>query len=169
MNTLVDSDRSLSGALPEMDAGIGRLWKSVIALMTALTLATGLAIGGAQTAVAAGPSMTACFVYQSGAAYASQPVYLYHQVAGVWKESGRSGKTNANGCATFQNLTANRRHQIRAFMTYKTNYWTEWIGNFPLHHYSIYKYDGWAAAYYVQSSVHVGTFWVYGPTFVTSV
>ena len=153
----------LYGAPVAEHNGLRSRWRrSVLMAMVALLVLTGLAVSGSRVD-AAGPSITACFKFRNNTAYASAPVQLYHQVAGVWKDSGRAGRTNASGCATFQNLVSNRRHQIKAFYSYPANHWTQWIGSLPVYHYDVYYYVGWSTAPYVTSSVSLGWFWVDGP------
>jgi len=118
---------------------------------------------------AAGPSVTACFYFQNNTAYNKKPVHLKVAQNGQWV-TVRSGNTNASGCATFTNVTANRTYAIFAQWTYKGNYWTEWIGGIPLTHYTIYKYEGWSSSRAVGTgSVNLQGWYVYGPYIVAYV
>jgi|GEM_PF-2654073 len=126
-------------------------------------------VAAPQGVSAAGPSVTACFYYSSGVAYDRKPVYLKIAQNGQWV-TARSGNTNASGCATFTNVTANRTYAIFAQWTYKGNYWTEWIGGVPLTHYTIYKYEGWSGSRAVgTASVNLRGWYVYGPYVVANV
>ena len=72
-------------------------------LAATLLLGFGIVAGlfaGAATPASAASAVSGCFVWDTGTAYANQPVHLQQQSRGRWTTI-RSGKTNSRGCATF--------------------------------------------------------------------
>ncbi|MBX7068306.1 MAG: hypothetical protein K1X38_02870 [Microthrixaceae bacterium] len=78
-------------------------------LAATLLLGFGIVAGlfaGAATPASAASAVSGCFVWDTGTAYANQPVHLQQQSRGRWTTI-RSGKTNSRGCATFTRTPTN--------------------------------------------------------------
>ena len=103
-----------------------RLRSMLTAVALTFSSVTALMVTAASPADAAtGASL--CFKWDTGAAYASQPVQLYSQYSGA---KLRDGRTNARGCGTFTGLTSTGKYIVRAYNTLPTPYGT-------------HIYDGW--------------------------
>lgn len=97
------------------------------ALATAAAVTTGgLALTDAPAQAATGT--TFCMRWNTGAAYANYPVYLY-QVDSTGRAIGgalRSGKTNSSGCGTFYSTPSTVRLRVAAGLAAGGHYYTGW-------------------------------------------
>ena len=103
------------------------LRRALTALLLSLGLVTGL---GAMTAPAqAASAVSVCFKFANPptfSTYSNRPVYLYYKAPHGWEYLGRSGNTNASGCATFYNTPTNVRLAVRAYMNTQYQTWDGW-------------------------------------------
>jgi len=115
--------------------------RAVAALVAVAAMVGGLVIttGTAHAAT----SVTACFQFSNGAAYASRPVTLQQWNGSRWV-GVRNGKTGTNGCGTFYNTSTGVYYSMSASLTENTGYW-------------VYQYSGWAPSY---SHTGTGNGWV---------
>ena len=92
------------------------------------------------------PGLSFCLILNGGA-YSSLPVQLYRWDWGGQRWAAeRAGRTAANGCGTFRDLSPNAYYIVGASLTYQTNGAT-------------FAYTGWTPYAYVanaNTTYHVG-------------
>lgn len=115
--------------------------RTLAALVAAAAVVGGVVLTGGSAHAAT--SVTGCFQFSNGAAYANRPVNLQQWNGSRWV-SVRSGKTNASGCGTFYNTSTGVYYTMSASLTENTGYW-------------INQYSGWAPSY---SHTGSGNGWV---------
>jgi hypothetical protein len=93
----------------------------------ALTVLTPLGAVVAESAPAsAASSLTFCFKWSTGAAYASQPVNLRSWNGSSWVVE-RNGRTNTAGCATFLNVPTSKYTTVNAYTVLANGQiWSGW-------------------------------------------
>jgi hypothetical protein len=81
------------------------LRRKITSALVALSLVAGM-IGAMAEPTHAATQVTACYQWDTGAAYANQPVSLVQWNGSSWVPI-RSGRTGGNGCGTFYNVPSN--------------------------------------------------------------
>lgn len=127
----------------------------IVGLALALLFSVGALIGTNATPASAASTgnVTFCLSYNNGAPYASKPVYLYKANGSSWGNYYKSGSTNAQGCATWQNLPTSY-----AYLT--QGYWTYTVGS------AGYYYNGSTGSVVLGAgggTVRQASGWVAGP------
>jgi hypothetical protein len=66
----------------------------------------------------AASSVSFCFQWSTGSAYASQPVYLmaWNSRSQKWDRQIRNGRTNSAGCGTFSNTPTNEYLIVQGYV-----------------------------------------------------
>lgn len=122
--------------------------RRVVAGLIAMTALIGGLVFTTSSAHAA-TSVSACFKWTTGAAYASQPVQLLQWNGSRWV-TVRNGKTNSSGCGTFYNTSVGTYYTFAASVTHNTGYYLN-------------SYRGYAphASHTGHGNSNVGTGYVY--------
>jgi len=112
---------------------IGRLRGLVLAGLMAFGFVGALGVVDAAPASAAS-SVTACFRWSNGTAYANQPMklYTYNPSTGRIVSLVRNGRSNASGCGTFSNTPTNQNLVAVASFGTDFQYWEGWSPRYAL-------------------------------------
>jgi hypothetical protein len=140
-----DTDESL--AREAAPGGRTPFLRRVVSLLVGLGLVFGIVLTATPASAAGGtaPDIYFCMKYNTGAAYANAPVYLYKNGVKV-----KDGRTNAAGCATWVDVSGNANYYVQG-------YWAYTIG------WSGYAWNGYTKQYWVpnvDTTYGFGTGWL---------